>query len=69
MNEAAFEWDQRKDLANWRKHSVGFAEASTVFGDPPSITIPDPDHDINEERFVTIGLSSERSLLVVAHTV
>jgi len=56
-------------LANRRKHGVGFAEASTVFGDPLSITIPDPNYAINEERLVIVGMSSEQSLLVVVHTV
>jgi uncharacterized protein len=64
-----FEWDPRKDKANLRKHKVGFAEASTVFGDPFSITIPDPDHAADEERFVIIGMSNRRKLLIVVHTV
>jgi uncharacterized DUF497 family protein len=38
----AVEWDRGKDSANRRKHGVGFAEASTVFDDPLSITIADP---------------------------
>jgi uncharacterized DUF497 family protein len=65
----AFEWDRRKDAANLRKHGLGFAEASTVFDDPLSITIPDPDYTIDEERFVIIGMSSQRSLLIVVHTI
>jgi uncharacterized protein len=69
MYGIAFEWDARKDSANRRKHGVGFAEASTVFDDPLSITIPDPDHAVDEERFLIIGSSSERNLLVVVHTV
>jgi uncharacterized DUF497 family protein len=69
MYGIAFEWDPAKDSANRRKHNVGFAEASTVFDDPLSITVPDPDHTISEERFVIVGMSSERSLLVVVHTV
>ncbi|MGI8744837.1 MAG: BrnT family toxin [Bryobacteraceae bacterium] len=55
MDGIGFEWDTRKKAANWLKHGVTFVEACTVFGDPLSITIPDPDHGINEERFVTIG--------------
>jgi uncharacterized DUF497 family protein len=55
MPELQFEWDPRKELANRRKHRVGFAEAGTVFGDPLSITIGDPDHATAEERFVIIG--------------
>lgn len=63
----AFEWDPKKDAANLCKHGVGFAEARTVFGDPLSVTVPDPDHVADEERFVIVGMSAERKLLVV-HT-
>ena len=64
----AFEWDPKKDSANLRKHDVGFAEASTVFDDPLSTTIPDPDHAVGEERFVIVGMSGKRRLLIVVHT-
>jgi uncharacterized DUF497 family protein len=64
-----FEWDQGKDSANLRKHGVGFAEASTVFNDPLSVTILDPDHALDEERFIIMGMSSQRRLLVVVPTV
>ena len=63
-----FEWDKRKARQNLRKHRVDFAEASTVFADTLSITIPDPDHSENEERWVTMGLSNRQRLLVVVHT-
>ena len=69
MYGIAFEWDRRKDSANRRKHGLGFAEAISVFDDPLSITIPDPDSARDEERFAIIGLSSQRSLLVVVHTI
>ena len=69
MYGIAFEWDRKKDSANRRKHGVGFTEATTVFDDPLSITIPDPDHAGDEERFVIIGLSSQRNLVVVVHTI
>jgi uncharacterized protein len=62
-----FEWDPRKEGSNRRKHRVGFAEASIVFGDPLSVTIPDPDHT-EEDRFVTVGMSGRRRLPVVVHT-
>jgi uncharacterized protein len=65
MQGLAFEWDPKKELANQRKHDVGFADASTVFGDPLSITIPDPDPIEGEERFITLGMSRKRKLLVV----
>lgn len=63
-----FEWDDRKAYANLRKHGVSFEEASTVFGDPFSVTIPDPLHSCDEDRFVTIGATSgHRHVLVVVH--
>jgi uncharacterized DUF497 family protein len=68
MEGLPFEWDHRKELSNLRKHRIAFAEASTVFGDPLSITIPDPDRDIGEDRFIIIGMSSKLRLLVVVHT-
>ena len=63
-----FEWDSRKAARNIRKHGVSFHEAATVFGDPLSITYPDPDHSSSEERYLTVGLSRAGRVLVVAHT-
>jgi uncharacterized DUF497 family protein len=63
-----FRWDPRKAAANVRKHGVTFEEAATVFGDPLSITIADPDHSGDEQRFLVLGLSTRRRLLVVAHS-
>lgn len=63
-----FEWDEDKAKRNIEKHGVSFKEATTVFGDPLSLTIEDPEHSWYEERFVTIGDSSSHRLLVVVHT-
>ena len=63
-----FDWDPTKERRNLRKHRIDFDEASTVFADTLSITIPDPDHSEDEERWVTIGLSNRHRLLVVVHT-
>ncbi len=63
-----FEWDQNKAAGNIKKHGVSFYEAATVFGDSLSATFPDPDHSTLENRFIIIGLSNMRRLLVVAHT-
>lgn len=62
-----FEWDTKKAEANKRKHGVSFHEAATVFGDPLAITFTDPDHSIDEERYLTFGLSRFDRLLVVSH--
>jgi uncharacterized protein len=47
---------------------IDFRDASTVFGDPLATTIPDPDHSIEEQRFLTAGRSSQQKLIIVAHT-
>jgi uncharacterized DUF497 family protein len=62
-----FEWNDRKAAANRRKHEVSFDEAASVFLDPLSVTGDDPDHSLDERRFVTFGVSSSGRLLVVAH--
>ena len=63
-----FDWNPEKEVRNRRKHGVSFREAATVFGDPLSISFPDPDHSKEEERHVTIGMSQQGRILVVAHT-
>lgn len=62
-----FSWDPRKAAGNERKHEVTFEEAVTAFGNPLSITIPDPDHSAAERRFLLLGFSGLNRLLVVAH--
>jgi len=61
-----FEWDPVKAEANVRKHGVTFDEASTVFGDPLNLLISDPDHSLDEERYLLLGMSNRRRLLIVA---
>lgn len=63
-----FEWDPNKSDANLKKHGVSFHEASTVFGDPLSITFNDPGHSIGEHRLLTFGYSRINQLLAVVHT-
>ena len=61
-------WDPSKAVTNQNKHGVNFEEASTIFTDPLSSTYPSDDHSENEQRFVTIGVSANKQILVVAHT-
>jgi uncharacterized protein len=61
-----FEWDPKKAESNAKKHGVEFEEAISVFGDPLSMLMPDPDHSLGEERFVLLGASQRNRLLVVA---
>jgi hypothetical protein len=63
-----FEWDPAKDEANRRKHGLSFREAISAFMDPLSITILDPDHSVDEERFLLLGENHMGHLLVVSHT-
>lgn len=63
-----FEWDSRKARANVAKHGVSFEEATTIFGDGLSVTVPDPDHSITERRHITMGKAFNGKLLVVVHT-
>ena len=63
-----FEWDPNKAAGNLRKHGVSFAEAATVFGDVLSITVFDPHRTADEDRYITVGMSSRLRLLIVAHS-
>jgi uncharacterized DUF497 family protein len=63
-----FEWDANKARENIKKHGVSFEEASTVFGDLLALTIYDPLHSEEEDRFVTLGESEKRRLIVVSFT-
>ena len=57
-----FEWEPEKAKRNSKKHGVSFEEAVTVFYDPLSATFDGPDHSVNEQRCITIGLSSQERL-------
>ena len=63
-----FQWNKSKAATNLTKHGVSFEEASTVFDDPLSSVVSDPDHSIGEYRWVITGISDQGRLLVVAFT-
>jgi hypothetical protein len=65
--EFRFEWDERKNRANEKKHGVSFEEAKTVFADERGLLIDDPDSPADDSRFVLLGLSSKLRTLVVCH--
>lgn len=68
MAETSFEWDSQKAKKNLAKHKVSFEEAATVFHDPMFITVVDDEHSLDEERYITLGLSNRGRLVMVAHT-
>ena len=67
MNDIVFEWDERKNRENRRKHNVSFEEAQTVFLDENAIRFFDPDHSQDEDRFLMLGMSFTLRVLVVCH--
>jgi len=67
MKDLHFEWNQRKEKTNVKKHGVSFEEARTAFYDENAIQFYDPDHSDEEDRFVLLGLSLKPQVLVVCH--
>jgi uncharacterized protein len=63
-----FEWNKNKANHNLLKHGLSFEEASTAFQDNMALTINDPLHSEDEDRFILIGYSKNNRLLVVVHT-
>lgn len=67
MAELRFEWDVQKAAANYAKHGISFDEGATAFTDEEGLLLDDPDHSVEEDRFVLLGLSAQLRLLVVVH--
>ena len=67
MSEVRFDWDERKNRQNERKHGIAFEEAQTVFLDENALRFFDPDHSENEDRFIMLGMSARQQVLVVCH--
>ena len=63
-----YEWDQEKAASNLDKHGVSFEEAATVFSDPLYIDFYDPDHSVDEHRYLIMGQSTAGRLLIVSYT-
>lgn len=66
--EFNFEWDPFKAKRNNKKHGISFEQATSVFRDPLAISVFDEDHDEEEERWITLGKTTDGTLLVVVHT-
>lgn len=59
-----FVWDERKSRQNVRKHGLSFAEARRLF-EGPLLVAPDLRQDYGEERYLGIGLTQGRVVVVV----
>ena len=62
-----YEWDPAKADENLKRHKVSFHEATSVLADPFALTFDDPDHSLEERRYVTIGTSSKHRIVFLAH--
>ncbi len=67
MNELQFEWDNKKEKANIKKHGVSFGEARMAFFDENAIQFIDPDYSEDEDRFILLGVSHKLRVLAVCH--
>lgn len=60
-----FDWDDEKTEINRTKHGVSFAEAATAFQDPNALEQFDAVHSDDEERWILVGMSARRRVLIV----
>jgi len=67
MSDIHFTWHSAKNTSNKRKHGISFEEAETVFLDEHAQFIDDPDHSMEDDRFILLGLSTSLRMLVVCH--
>ena len=63
-----FEWNAAKAALNERKHGISFEEAKSVFYDEFAIQFYDSENsELEEDRFLMLGFSSESRILLVCH--
>ena len=67
MTAIQFEWDAEKNRINIKKHGISFEEAKTVFFDEYAILFDDPEHSLEEERFLILGITTQEKLCIVSH--
>lgn len=67
MGKISFEWDENKNRINKVKHGIDFEEAATVFYDEDAIMFDDPEHSVQEERFLMLGITKHENLCIVSH--
>lgn len=62
-----FEYDDVKNRANIKKHGVSFKTASEIFNDPFILSKLDERYDYGEERWLSLGKTTQGVILAVAH--
>lgn len=68
MKSIDFSWDEPKNRQNQKKHRISFEEASSAFFDENARLVYDPDHSVEEDRYVLLGISEKSRLIIVCHT-
>lgn len=67
METLYFEWDPNKNEINKKKHGLSFETAKEVFYDEFAVLFDDPDHSIDEDRFLIIGSLRSEQICIVSH--
>lgn len=62
-----FDLDPQKNQVNKSKHNISFEEACTIFNDPDILSIVDEEHSQNEDRWISISVSSRLRSIVAIH--
>jgi len=63
-----FEWNPKKAKKNLKEHGIAFERAATVFLDAAALSIYDEEHSESEDRWITLGIDRNGTLLIVSHT-
>ena len=68
LSNRTFEWDERKNEINQKKHRISFETAKLVFDDPHCLFVPDR-IEAGEERWHAMGMILNTAVvLTVVHT-
>ncbi len=67
MTRITFEWDEKKNQTNQKRHGVSFEEAQSVFFDDNAVQFWDEEHSEQEDRFLMLGMSYNLRILLVVH--
>ena len=62
-----FEWHDAKSRSNEKKHGVSFEEARDVFDDPLHTALLDRRFGYFQERWITIGSTESKRIVVAAN--
>ena len=65
--KAVFEWDEKKDSSNQKKHGISFTEAQRAFLDPNRVIAEDLSHSVKEKRYYCFG-KVEQAIMTVRFT-